>query len=257
MLALLVSSLLAASPTVAVVVSRRVDVKPEVVTKVMSALEAALAAEKVPGVMGASEARRRLSEQGVDPASTCDNDRMCLLGQLHLLKVDVLIAVDLGHVVDQYALRFSALDSAQGAPLVERGALLKARQLVSALPDESRAFARELAALLAARTPPRPVERPPREQPLVTSPPPPSRAPGVIAFAAGGAAWAFSVASLVVGLGLKSQLEGSVMGDSSTLTRARADALAGGANAWLTVSLVTLLVGAAALALGAVLWFSG
>lgn len=257
-LALLVTSYLAAAPTVAVVVARRVDVKADVVAKVTSALEAALAAEKLPSVLGAAEARRRLADQGVDPASTCDNDRMCLLGQLHLLKVDVLIAVDLGHVVDQYALRFTALDSALGAPLAERGALLKSRQLGSALPEETRAFARELAAVLAARTPSQqPVEAPPlfTSRPAVEQRSP--RAPVIIAFAAGGAAWVFSFASLMAGLSMRAQLDGSVMAGSSTLTRAQADALAGNANGWLTGSLVSLLVGAAALALGAVLWFSG
>lgn len=261
MLALVISSLVAASPTLAVVVSRRVDVKPDVVAKVTSALEDALAAQKLSSVMGAAEARRRLSEQGVDPASTCDNDRMCLLGQLHLLKVDVLVAVDLGHVVDQYALRFSALDSAQGTPLVERGALVKARQLSSAIPDEAGAFARELAAVLEARAPRQQVAPSPAPEPLIDSPPlaqqRSSRAPAIVAFATSGAAWLFSFASLVAGLSMKSQLDGSVRAGGSMLTRPQADALAGGANAWLTASLVSLLVGAAALALGAVLWFSG
>lgn len=259
MLALLISSLVAAAPTVAVVVSRRVDVKADVVAKVTSALEEALAAEKVSGVVDAAEARRRLSDQGVDPASTCDNDRLCLLGQLHLLKVDVLVAVDLGHVVDQYALRFSALDSAQGAPLVERGALVKARQLNATLPEEARTFAHELAALLSARAP-QGLEPPPpvtTEPQLVSPPPRTAPAPGIVAFGVGGASWVLSFASLLVGLSIKSQLEGSVMGGGSMLTRAQADGLADNANAWLTGSLVSLLAGAAALALGAVLWFSG
>ena len=163
MLALLVSSMLLAPPSIAVVVSRRVDVKADAIARVTGALEDALAAEGVAGVLGAGEAKRRMAEQGVDSAS-CGDDRVCLLGVLHLLKVDVLVAVDLGHVVDQYALRVSAIDSEQGAPLAERGALVKARQLAAAVPDEARAFAKALKVALDAR--------PARPQPVVEQPAP-------------------------------------------------------------------------------------
>ncbi len=265
LLALLASALVAAQPTVAIVVSRRVDVGAPVVAKVTSALEDALDAEQITGVVGAAEAKRRMAASGVQSAESCENDRVCLIGLLHLLKVDVVIAVDVGHVVDQYVLRISALDPSQPAPLAERATLVKLPKLGAVLPDEARAFARALKPALASL----PLAAAPEPAAAVAAPPvivvpAPAAAPPASArslgtgavFALAGASGLTSLAAVIAGSVLKGQLYGSYSPSrpQSSLSLDRAQSLANQANTAFTVSLVAVLLAGVALAAGLALW---
>ncbi|MBK7858627.1 MAG: hypothetical protein IPJ65_08405 [Archangiaceae bacterium] len=261
LLALLSAQLLTADPSVAIVISRRVDVKAEVAAKAMTAVEKALAAEQISHVMPSAETNRRLAQQGVKNTAGCEGDRVCLLGVMHVLEVDVLVAIDLGHVIDQYALRLSALDGSAVAPLAERAGLFPERQFASTLESEATQLARELRPRLVARPDPEPTSQ---AAPVVIVPPAPAAAPstkgpslGPVLLVGGGVSGLTSLALAIAGAAQKSSLDGSYHQGSSTFTRTEADALAGRANGLFTVSLLTLLLGAGLTALGAALLFGG
>ncbi|MBL8954315.1 MAG: hypothetical protein JNK82_26290 [Myxococcaceae bacterium] len=266
MFAHVVSTLLAADPTVAIVVSRRVDVGAPVVAKVTAALEDALAAEQVNNVVGAAEAKKRMAASGVESSESCGNDRVCLIGLLHLLNVDVLVAVDVGRVVDQYVLRLSAIVPELPTPIAERATLVKLPKLGAVLAAETRTFARELKGTFTVVTPeparaPNPASAPP-PPPLIVVPaaqerPLPVRSIGLGAtFAIAGVGALTALAAVIAGTVLKGQLDASYSPDrsSSSLSRTRAQSLANDSNGAFTVSLVSLVIAAASAAAGAGLW---
>jgi len=265
LLALLAPSLLAAQPSLAVVVSRRVEVSPQIAAKVTSALEEALAAEEVTGVVAAAEAKKRLAASGVQTSEACEADRVCLLGLLHVLKVDLLVAVDVGKVVDQYVLRVSAIDSAHAEPVAERATLVKLSKLGAVLPEETRAFARSLKQALASvpvAPEPAPAATPPPVivVPAAAASPVSARNTGLaVAIAVAGAGGLTSLAAVIAGSVLKGQLYGSYSPNrpQSSLTLDQAQSLASQANGAFTVSLVSVLVAAFAVAAGVTLWLLG
>jgi hypothetical protein len=215
--------------------------------------------------MPAEAATAALAAAGVKDSATCEGRRACLAGLGRQLGLRAVVGVDVGRVLDQYAVTLEAVEVATETRLARRSFLVKVSAWPNGALPELETFATEYKAALAARPPPADAPTvakldppPPPPPPLVLEAPEPKRWPRITLLVAAGAGTAASIGLAAAGFAerdvLKAAERDSPWGPASTLTRAQADALAARSNALLTASLICAITSAVLAAAGFTVW---
>lgn len=262
-LALLLSLTSAIGPHgAAVLVARRTAVTPESSREVAAQVAAAISAQDAE-LRDARAAARTLEAAGLKDTVDCGAKAQCLQEAGRALDVGHLVLVSITEVGSNRSIGLELMRVADGE-IIERTAALY--QTGTPIPDDVlQAFAAKVRQVAPPQVAAAPLAAPPLV-PGVTEPTTPaavipaepetagpSHVPSLVAAGAATVAAAVAVGFLSSAIVSRNTLQEKTTGNTSTLTRAEADAYAGRANAHATVSLVSAL---AAVGLGSVAVFT-
>lgn len=281
LLAALVPAVLAAEPSTAALLARRVSVSAGDAAALTTQASTLLSSAGVPGVLGAAETGRRLAKLGLKDATTCGAKPACLAEFGRQLKVEWLVLLSVSRVADDKSLALELFDVAAKA-VVEKESLLLPKGTALAK-DVLEGFAGRVRTRLglppltkatvtpevANTEPPKsdtPVNtaltpRPP--EPDLPPPPPPPEAPPshTASWVLGGtavAALGTAAALLAVGLSTQGQVNAGTVGVDgrvrSALTGGEAQAKAGAATTQLGLAGAAAAVGVGLGTAAVVVW---
>ncbi len=280
LLAALVPAVLAAEPSTAVLLARRVSVSAGDASALGAQAAALLSDAGVPGVLSAADTSRRLGKLGLKDATTCGGKPACLAEFGRQLKVEWLVLASVSRVADDKSLAFELFDVGAKA-VVERESLLLPKGAALAkdvlegfagrvrarfgLPPLAKAGATPEVAKVEppkSDTPVNPELVPRPTEPDLPPPPPPPEAPSHTAsWVLGGtavAALGTAAALLAVGLSTQGRVNAGPVGADgrvrSTLTGSEAQATAGAATTQLGLAGAAAAVGVGLGTAAVVVW---